>query len=84
MKKIEKSPIVDLFSGELARQFRCVTNQKHLKFKFERFQVVSLSFPSPSSYMPITLEELMKIEIRRENISDLDCEDCHRKSDFGK
>jgi len=85
MKKIEKSPIVDLFSGELVRQFRCVVNQKHLKYKFERFQVVSLSFPSPSSFnSTITLDELIKIELRKENISDLDCEQCHRKSDFEK
>lgn len=48
MRKIENSPIVNLFSGETIRQFRCMSNENHLKYKFERFQVMSLSFPCPS------------------------------------
>ena len=92
MRKIESSPVINMFSAELIRQFEC--DQRHIKHKFERFQCLSLSFPTPkqtvssysysSSSSQVSLEELIKQELSAEPISDLLCEKCKRKKDFTK
>lgn len=75
MRKLESSPIIQLFSAELIRQFECPS--KHIKHKFERYQCLSLSFPTPaksvsysytSSQSEVSLMELIKKEMGPENI----------------